>query len=82
MDKPTIAQRKPIIQRIEPGAYWWCTAVGQLVNLSVTVRTRVHHLVPRKLRSPRLKPSRGAPVSIPVINLFAMAPTLVWAMSE
>ena len=32
MDKPTIAQRKPIIQRIEPGTYWWCTcgrSVGQ-----------------------------------------------------
>ena len=68
MDKPTIAQRKPIIQKIEPGTYWWCT--------------RVHPLAPRKLRSPRLKPSRGAPVSTPVINLFAMAPILVWAMSE
>ena len=57
-------------------------AAGQLVNLFVTVRTRVHHLVPRKLRSPRLKPSRGAPVSTHVINLFAMGPTLVWAMSD
>ena len=25
MDNPTIAQRKPIIQKIEPGTYWWCT---------------------------------------------------------
>ena len=31
MDKPTIAQRKPIIQRIEPGTYWWCTC-GRSVN--------------------------------------------------
>jgi CDGSH-type Zn-finger protein len=25
MENPTIAQRKPIIQKIEPGTYWWCT---------------------------------------------------------
>ena len=24
MDKPNIAQRRPIVQPVEPGTYWWC----------------------------------------------------------
>ena len=57
-------------------------AAGQPVNPSVTVRTREHPLGPRKSKSPRLKPSRGAPVNTPVISLIAMDPIQVWAMSE
>lgn len=24
MDEPTIAQKCPIVQKVEPGIYWWC----------------------------------------------------------
>lgn len=23
-EKPIIAQRKPVVQKTEPGTYWWC----------------------------------------------------------
>jgi CDGSH-type Zn-finger protein len=26
--EPTIAQKSPIVQKVEPGTYWWC-ACGQ-----------------------------------------------------
>ena len=31
MDKPNIAQRRPIVQPVEPGTYWWC-ACGRSAN--------------------------------------------------
>ncbi len=24
MSEPVIAQRSPIVQKVEPGTYWWC----------------------------------------------------------
>jgi CDGSH-type Zn-finger protein len=24
MDEPVVAQKTPIIQKVEPGTYWWC----------------------------------------------------------
>jgi CDGSH-type Zn-finger protein len=28
MSEPIIAQRRPFVQKVEPGSYWWC-ACGQ-----------------------------------------------------
>src|SRR5690348_15632313 len=75
MSEPIVAQKSPIVQKVEPGEYWWCACGRSKSQPFCDGSHKGTGLGPTKAEITEAKPSPGAPANTPGPCLSATGPT-------